>query len=57
MWQVWETGEVRMDLVGDLMERIYLKDMSVYGSIILKLIFKECDGEAWLWIETEGGLL
>jgi hypothetical protein len=57
MWQVWETGEVHMVLLGDLMERNYLEDMGVYGRIILKMIFKEWDGEVWLWIGTGGGPL
>jgi hypothetical protein len=49
-------------LVGDLREGDHLKDPSVEGRIILKLIFKKWDGMAWpglkwLMIGTDGGLL
>lgn len=44
-------------LMGVMKERNYLEDMGVYGRIILKTIFKEWDGEAWLWIGTGGGPL
>ena len=44
-------------LMGVMKERNYLEDMGVYGRIILKTIFKEWDGEAWLWIGTCGGPL
>jgi len=50
-------GEVHTVLMGDMKERNYLEDMGVYGRIILKMIFKEWDGEAWLWIGTGGGPL
>jgi len=45
-----------------LRERNHLEDPSVDGNIILKLIFKEWDGEAWtrlicIGIKTGGGRL
>jgi len=40
------------------MERDYLKNLGSDGTILLKLILKKWDGEAWtglLWIRTETG--
>jgi hypothetical protein len=47
---------------GDLREGDHLNDPDLDGSIILKLIFKKSDGEAWtgvIWLRigTGGGLL
>jgi len=47
---------------GHLRERDQLEDLGAGGRIILKFVFKECDGEAWtglIWfrIETIGGHL
>jgi hypothetical protein len=54
MWQVWETGEMHTGFWwGDLRERDHLKDLGTDGRIILKLIFKKQDGEAWtglIWL-------
>jgi hypothetical protein len=45
MWHVLETGEERIGVWwGGLMERDYLKDISVDGKIILKWILK-----TWAW--------
>jgi hypothetical protein len=43
---------------GDLVEREHLEDLGVIGSIILKLIFKKLDGEAWtslFWLRIGTG--
>jgi hypothetical protein len=58
MWHVWDTGEGHTEIwLGD-----HLEDLGVDRRIILKLIFKKWDGEAWTgsiwpWIGTGGGLL
>jgi hypothetical protein len=63
MWHVWEIGEVRAGFwEGDLRERDRSEDVSVDGTILLKLIFKKGDWEAWtglicLRIGTGGRLL
>jgi hypothetical protein len=60
---IWEIGEVHTGFWwGDLREIVRLQDLGVEGRIILKWIFKMCDGDAWtgliwLWIVTGGGLL
>jgi len=47
---------------GDLRERDHLEDLTIGGRIILKLVFKTWDGEAWtglmrLKIRTGVGLV
>jgi uncharacterized protein (UPF0128 family) len=63
MWHVQERGELYTEFwLGNLRERDNLEDVHVDGEIILKLIFKKWDGEAWtglfrLRIGTVGGPL
>jgi hypothetical protein len=48
MGHVWETGDVHTGFWwGDLRERDHLEDLSIDEKIILKCIFKKCDGEPW----------
>jgi len=50
MWYAWETGEVHTGLWGGgghLRERDHLENLGVGGRMLLKLIFKKCDEEAW----------
>ena len=45
-------------LVGDLKERTHLEDLCLDEKIILKLIFKKWDGEAWTgssWLRISTG--
>ena len=62
MWHVWGK-EVHIGFWwGYVMERDYLEDLGVEGTIILKLILKKWDGEACtgltrLSIKISGGLL
>jgi hypothetical protein len=45
-------------LVGDMMERDHLKELSIDGSIILKGTFREWDGEMWtgiIWLRIGAG--
>jgi hypothetical protein len=49
MWHVWEAGEVYPGFRwGVLSERNHLEDLGVDGKIILKLIFRKWDGDAWI---------
>jgi len=63
MWHEWETREVRTGFWwGDLKERDYLEDLGIDGRIILRWMFRESDGEAWIrliWLRigTGGGHL
>jgi hypothetical protein len=63
MWHVWGIGEVHTGVWwGNLKERSHLEALSADGSIILKWIFKKCDGKAqtasiWLRKGTRGWLL
>jgi hypothetical protein len=63
MWHIWETEEIHRVLWwAGLRERDHLGDLGVDRNIILKLIFKKWDGEAWtglIWLRigTGGGRL
>ena len=51
------TGAYRV-LVGSPEGRGYLENQGADGKIILKLIFKNCDGEAWtglIWLRIGTG--
>jgi len=48
MWHEWQTGEVWF-WQGDTRERDHLEDLGI-DSIMLKWIFKECDGGGMEWI-------
>jgi hypothetical protein len=56
---MWGTGEVRTEFwSGNLRERDYLEDLGVDGRVILKLIIKKWDGEAWaglIWLRIGAG--
>jgi hypothetical protein len=59
MEHVWKTGDVHAGFWwGNLMERDNLEDVGVDWRIILKLIFKTWDGEAWtglFWLRIGTG--
>ena len=63
MWHVWGTGKMHTGFWwGVLKERGRLETLGVNRMIILKWIFKKCDGEAWtgfIWLRigTGGWLL
>jgi hypothetical protein len=63
MWHVRKRGEVLTEFSwGDLRKGVRLKDLGENWKIVLKCIFKKCDGEVrtgliWLRIVTGGGLL
>jgi hypothetical protein len=63
MWHVWGIEEVHTGVWWrNLRERRHLEALGVDGSIILKWIFKNCDGEErivliWLRIGTSSRLL
>jgi len=62
MWQVLETGEMNTGFWwGHPMDRDNLENLGVDRRIILKWMFKKCDGEwtgiIWLRIGTSGGRL
>jgi hypothetical protein len=56
---MWETGEVPTWFwQGDLREGDHLEDPGIDGRIILKWIFKKCDGRAWIgliWLRIGPG--
>jgi len=59
VWHVSGTANVRTGFWWrDIMEREHLEDLGIIGKIILKLIFKKLDGEAWtslLWLRIGAG--
>jgi hypothetical protein len=63
MWDVTWTGKVHARFsLGDVKERHHFVDLGVDGKIILRWIFKRCDGDAWtglIWLSigTDGGSL
>jgi len=59
MWHVWETVEVHTGFWwGKLMESEHLEDPGVDVIIILKRIFRKCNGDMgcliWIMIVTGG---
>jgi hypothetical protein len=49
MWHVWGTREVHAGFWwGNLMERDHCEDPGLDVRIILKLILKKYDGQAWV---------
>jgi len=46
MWHEWQTGEVHSVLAGRHEGKRPLEDLGI-DNIMLKWIFKKCDGEAW----------
>jgi hypothetical protein len=54
MWHVLEKGGVHTGFWwGHLRERDHLEDLGADGRIVLKFVFKECEGEAWtglIWL-------
>jgi len=63
MWHLWGIEEVHAGVWWkNLRERSHLEALGVDGSIILKWIFRKCDGKGrialfWLRIGTSGRLL
>jgi hypothetical protein len=59
MWHVWERGEMHTGFWwGNMRERNHLEGLGIDGSIILKWIFKEWDGETWtglIWLRMQTG--
>jgi hypothetical protein len=48
MWHIWERGELyTVFWLGNVRERENLEDVDIWGRIILKLMLKKWDGEAW----------
>jgi hypothetical protein len=63
MWHVWGIGEMHTGVWWrDLRERSDLEALGIDRSMILKWIFKKCNGEEWIaliWLRigTSGRLL
>jgi len=59
MWDVWETREVHTGFWwGNVGERNHLEDLSLCGTIIMKLIPKKWHGEIWTglhWLRIRTG--
>ena len=48
MWHVWEAGQMHVRFWSvSFIERHHLEVLGVGGKILLKFIFKMCNGEAW----------
>ena len=58
MKQEWGNGKLHTGFwLGDLRKRRHLEDLGIDGRIILKWVFKKCDGGkiGLIWLRTGSG--